>query len=216
MIEALTLVLASSVRLALPLAFAACGEYIAERSGTINISIEAMMLGGAFSAVFGASITGSPATGLICGVLAGLLVGFVHANFSHRLTVNTYVVGLTLNLLVLGLTSFLLDLVVLRPSQVAVFAVPLLSDLPVIGPALFAQRWPAYLLWPLLPAIWYACTARGGACRCAPPGRTPPRSTPAGSTSTGDVGRDCCSAVCSPGSAAPTSRSVKSGCSTRT
>ncbi|MEV7010799.1 ABC transporter permease [Streptosporangium sp. NPDC051022] len=156
MIEALTLVLASSIRLALPLAFAACGEYIAERSGTINISIEAMMLGGAFSAVLGASATGSPAIGLVFGVLAGLLIGFVHANFSHRLTVNTYVVGLTLNLLVLGLTSFMLDLVTLTPSQVTVLAIPLLSDIPVIGPALFAQRWPAYLLWLLLPAIWYA------------------------------------------------------------
>lgn len=156
MIESIALILASTMRLATPLAFAAAGEYMAERAGMINISIEAMMLGGAFSAVWGATLTGSPALGLVFGMLAGVLIGFVHANFSHRLTVNTYVVGLTLNLLVLGLTSFLFDVVDLGQEQVSRFAIPLLSDLPIVGDALFNQRWPAYLLWLLIPGIWYA------------------------------------------------------------
>lgn len=156
MIESIALILASTMRLATPLAFAAAGEYIAERAGMINISIEAMMLGGAFSAVWGATLTGSPVLGLVFGMLAGLLIGFIHANFSHRLTVNTYVVGLTLNLLVLGLTSFLLDVMDLGQAQVSKFAIPILSDLPLVGDALFNQRWPAYLLWILIPGIWYA------------------------------------------------------------
>ena len=155
MIETTALILASTLRLATPLAFAACGEYIAERAGMINISIEAMMLSGAFSAVLGATVTGSPVLGLVFGMLAGLIIGFIHANFSHRLRVNTYVVGLTLNVMVLGLTSFLLDVLDLGQAQVSRFAIPFLSELPLVGDAVFNQRWPAYLLWIIIPTIWF-------------------------------------------------------------
>ncbi|SDG40694.1 simple sugar transport system permease protein [Sinosporangium album] len=151
--DSVELILASAVRLAVPLAFAALGEWIAERAGTLNISVEGMMLGGAFTAVAGAGLTGSASAGLLFGVAAGLLVAFVHACFSHRLSVNTYVVGLTLNVLVLGLTSFLL--LKTESRQVDKLTIPLLSDIPVIGPALFDQRWPAYLLAALVPAAWW-------------------------------------------------------------
>ncbi|MFJ7419014.1 ABC transporter permease [Streptomyces uncialis] len=156
MIDESSVILASAVRLTVPLAFAACGEYIAERAGTINISVEAMMLGGAFSAVLGATVTGSAATGLLFGMAAGLLVGFVHAQFSHRLGVNTYVVGLVLSALVLGLTSFLLDSVDLdKNQQVGAVDIPFLSDLPLLGPVLFSHRWPVYLLVALVPFVWW-------------------------------------------------------------
>jgi simple sugar transport system permease protein len=155
------LILSSAVRLAVPMAFAALGEWIAERAGTLNISVEAMMLGGAFSAVMGASVTGSADLGLLFGVAAGLLIAFVHACFSHRLTVNTYVVGLTLNVLVLGVTSFLA--VKTTPRQVDLLAVPGLSELPIVGPALFNLRWPAYLLIVLIPlGFWLVHRSRWG------------------------------------------------------
>ncbi|MEV8632170.1 ABC transporter permease [Streptosporangium sp. NPDC051023] len=151
--DSFELILASAVRLSVPLLFAALGEWIAERAGTLNISVEAMMLGGAFTAVAGASVTGSADLGLLCGVAAGLLIAFTHACFSHRLAVNTYVVGLTLNVLVLGLTSFLT--IRSEPRQVGKLEIPLLSDLPLVGPGLFAQRWPAYLLAGLVPLAWW-------------------------------------------------------------
>ncbi|GLW09025.1 ABC transporter permease [Microtetraspora sp. NBRC 13810] len=152
-INDIELITASAVRLAMPLAFAALGEWIAERAGTLNISVEAMMLGGAFTAVMGAAATGSASAGVVCGVAAGALIAFVHACFSHRLTVNTYVVGLTLNVLVLGLTSFLL--VKTESRQVDKLTIPYLSDIPILGPALFDQRWPAYLLFGLIPLGWW-------------------------------------------------------------
>lgn len=93
MVQNIELILDSAVRLALPLIFAVLGEWIAERAGTLNISVEAMMLGAAFSAVMGAELTGSASLGLLFGIAAGLLVAFIHATFSHRLSVNTYVVG---------------------------------------------------------------------------------------------------------------------------
>ena len=89
------------------LAFAATGEWVAERSGTLNISVEGMLLSGAFSAVMGYHITGSVAVGLLTGILGGMLVAGVQAEMSHRLTADQFVVGLTLNLLVLGLAGFL-------------------------------------------------------------------------------------------------------------
>src|SRR5687768_7136241 len=95
--------LGGSVRLTIPLAVAGCGEQVAERSGTLNISIEAMMLGGAFFGALGASVTGTTIGGIVFGMAAGLAVALVHANFSHRLSANTFVVGLTLNSLLLGL-----------------------------------------------------------------------------------------------------------------
>ncbi len=116
MIETTALILASTLRLATPLAFAACGEYIAERAGMINISIEAMMLSGAFSADLGA--TRDRVAGPRSGVrhAGGLVIGVHARELQPPAEVNTYVVGLTLNVLVLGLTSFLLDVRRPRPG----------------------------------------------------------------------------------------------------
>lgn len=148
-------VLSSAVRLTAPLAFAGAGEQVAERSGTLNISVEAMMLAGAFFGVLGSSVFGSVVAGLALGVVAGLAVAAVHANFSHRLTANTFVVGLTLNVFVLGLTSFLSETLELAPEQASVVRIPVLADVPLVGEPLFANRWPVYLLVPLAVASWW-------------------------------------------------------------
>jgi simple sugar transport system permease protein len=149
------LILSSGVRLAMPLLLAALGEYVAERAGTLNVSVEGMMLGGAYSAILGSTITGSPATGLVFGVAAGMLVGALQANLSHRLTANTFVVALALNTLVLGLTSFLLAERDLDPGRVGVLTIPVLSDIPLVGEPLFSQRWPAFFAYALVPATWW-------------------------------------------------------------
>lgn len=153
--SSVTTILSSSVRLTAPLAFAGCGEQVAERSGTLNISIEAMMLGGAYFGILGSSITGTPAGGLAFGMLAGLGVAFIHANFSHRLTANTFVVGLTLNVLLLGLTSFLNETIEVTPHQATIIHVPVLHRIPVVGDPLFVNRWPVYLLLVVVPLSWW-------------------------------------------------------------
>ncbi|MEU5098965.1 ABC transporter permease [Streptomyces sp. NPDC020996] len=154
-LDSTSTILASGVRLTVPLALAACGEYVAERAGTMNISVEAMMLGSAFTSVAAASATGSATTGLLVGVLTGLVIGFVHGNLSHRAQINTFVVGLVLNALVLGLTSYLITTQQFSSHQVGVLSIPLLEDIPVIGKPLFAVRWPAYLLIPLIALTWW-------------------------------------------------------------
>jgi general nucleoside transport system permease protein len=151
----ITTILSSSVRLSVPLVFAATGEYVAERAGTLNISIEAMMLGGAFFGVWGTSATGSVGGGLAIGVAAGVIVGIFQANLSHRLTANPFVVGLTLNVLMLGLTSFLFETWKMTPKQAGILTVPLLNHIPVIGKPLFVERWPAFLLIAIIPFVWW-------------------------------------------------------------
>lgn len=151
----LATILSSGIRLTAPLAFAACGEYVAERAGTLNVSVEAMMLGAAFGSIAVAGLTGSATAGLLGGVLVGALVGLVHGALSHRWHVNTFVVGLVLNALVLGLTSYLVTVGELGRHQVALLSVPGLRDLPVLGAPLFVERWPVYLLLALVPLTWW-------------------------------------------------------------
>jgi general nucleoside transport system permease protein len=153
--DSLTTILSSAVRLTGPLALAGCGEQVAERSGTLNISIEAMMLAGAFFGVLGTSAFGSVVAGLLLGAVAGLVVGVIHANFSHRLNANTFVVGLTLNVLLLGVTSFLLETIDMEPKQAGVVKIPLLKEIPAIGEPMFVNRWPIYLLVPIIPLSWW-------------------------------------------------------------
>jgi simple sugar transport system permease protein len=146
--------LSSALRLTAPLAFAACGEYLAERAGTLNISVEGMMLSGAFGAVAIGNATGSATIGLLAGALIGMLVGLVHANLSHRIQINTFVIGLVINALALGLTSYLLQLAEFDRVQVGVLRVPGLSEIPLLG-VLFEQRWPFYLLVVAVPLTWF-------------------------------------------------------------
>jgi len=151
----ITTILASAVRLSVPLSFAGVGEYIAERAGTLNISVEAMMLSGAYAGSLGSSVSHNAAAGFVWGMAAGLLVALIHANFSHRLQANTFVVGLTLNVLALGVTNYLLQKITMNPRQVGIWTIPVLSRIPVVGKPLFSERWPAYLLVGLVPAVWW-------------------------------------------------------------
>jgi len=151
----LEIILASAMRLMAPLAFAACGEYVVERSGALLISLEAMLLGGAFFGIWGSSAFGNPTAGLVAGSAAGLVIGVVHANMSFRLHTNMFVVGLTLNALLLGLTSYLLEVVEMDPLRPGRIDLPGLSDLPLVGPGLFSHRWPIYLLIPVAAVAWW-------------------------------------------------------------
>jgi simple sugar transport system permease protein len=145
----------SAVRLGGFLAFAALGELVAEKAGTINISVEGSLLAGAFTGTVGFHITGSTPIGLVAGMAGGLLVALIQGNLSHRLTADQFVVGLTVNVLVLGLAGFFNGIIDPMARRASVLEIPLLSDLPLLGPALFGQTWPTYLLYPLIPLTWW-------------------------------------------------------------
>lgn len=145
----------SAFQLSVLFAFAATGEWVAERAGTLNISVEGMLLTGAFGASWGASASGNAALGVLAGCAGGVLIALVQANLAHRLTANQFVVGLALNVLAIGLTAFLSTELDLGGTRAGVVEVPMLSALPLVGDALFARPWPAYVVYALVPLAWW-------------------------------------------------------------
>jgi general nucleoside transport system permease protein len=104
------LFLAQTLRIAVPYLFAASGGAIAERAGVVSLTLEGFMLGGAFGAVMGAYYTGNAWVGILCGIVAGIFLGTVHAVASIRFKADQVVVGVAINLFAVGITRFFLQL----------------------------------------------------------------------------------------------------------
>jgi simple sugar transport system permease protein len=153
----LTGMLVSSVVRATPIALAALSGIYSERSGVVNIGIEGMMLMGAFLSVVVASMTGNMFLGVLGGILAGVVLGLLHAVLSIRYMVNQIISGTGVIILALGLTSYLQrailnnypDLNSPGPA-IAAFPIPVLWNIPVIGPLFFNQSPIIYLLFLML------------------------------------------------------------------
>jgi ABC-type uncharacterized transport system permease subunit len=150
--------LEASVRTATPLALAALGETVAERAGVVNIGLEGVVLAGAFGALVGAS------TGMIGGVTVGLMAGVVtsgvFAAFAIGVRADQIITGTAVTLLALGLTGMLYRTLygasgaALTIPTVAPLHVPLLSEIPVVGRAFFAQTPFTYAVFLLIPCLW--------------------------------------------------------------
>ncbi|SEJ33583.1 ABC transporter permease [Demequina mangrovi] len=157
----ITGLLIGSVFLAVPLVFGALAGTLCERSGIINIAIEGQLLAGAFLAavVAGgvASASGSRALGaymgLIAAPIAGALVGAALALFAVKYWVNQIVVGVVLNVLVVGVTNFLFGTLLKENPDLnqAIglprLPIPLLHQIPIIGPVLFNSNMVVYLMY---------------------------------------------------------------------
>jgi len=155
----LTGMLVSSLVRATPIALAALSGMYSERSGVVNIGIEGMMLVGAFTSVVAASVTDSMLLGVIGGIMAGMVFGLLHAVLSIRFKVNQIVSGAGIIILALGLTSFLHRTVLelnteLNSPGPAIPAklIPILGEIPVIGPLLFNQSPIIYALFVMIIA----------------------------------------------------------------
>jgi general nucleoside transport system permease protein len=152
-------VLAATLRLATPIAFAALGGVITERSGVTNIALEGCMLVGAFFGIFIADKTGSLPIAIAVALLAGVGLAALHALASVTFRADQIVSGMALNILALGLTSYLnyeLYGTTGTPADlpgVPTFVVPVLSGLPFIGDVLGRQNslvWVMFVLVVLL------------------------------------------------------------------
>jgi general nucleoside transport system permease protein len=109
---------AAAIRFATPIALAAMGAAICERSGVVNIAMEGLMLVGAFGSVIGAVLTGSIWIGFFTGLLCACLMAALHALASINLRSDQVVSGTAINILAVGLTGFLVTVIVGQPGNV--------------------------------------------------------------------------------------------------
>lgn len=148
----------STLRLAIPLVLGATGELVSERAGVLNMSVEGMMLTGAFAGATGAVATGSPMLGLLIGILAVLPVALLQAFLSITLRANQVVTGIGINILMLGATTLAYREIFGGRSRAEVpgfdkWHLPLLSQIPVFGEAVFSQVWLVYLALALVALL---------------------------------------------------------------
>lgn len=179
MLSELTELLASTLRFGTPLIFAAMGGVLCERAGIVNIGLEGMMLIGAFFGVLGSYLTGSAWIGLALATVAGILVASLHAISTIRFGADQIISGIAINLIALGSTGYLLVQIYGTPGhtpQVHGFPatpIPLLQDIPIIGPALFGQSWFVWLAPLCAVAIWFFLSRTRAGLRVRASGEDP-------------------------------------------
>ena len=124
---------------ATPLALGGIGGLFGERSGISNIGLEGTMTFGAFAAVLGSYYTGNPWIGLLCGILAGILISMIHAFFCVTLRVDHSVIGLAVNILASSVTVYLSSVIfgnkgfTANVEKLPQISIPVISKIPIIG-----------------------------------------------------------------------------------
>lgn len=150
-----------------PIIIAALGGLFSERSGIVNIALEGIMMVGAFTA---AAVTVllepltplAPWIGLLAGVAAGILISLLHAIASINMNANQVISGTAINILAGGLTVYLCQIIFHQQrtrsfsNGIQKMTVPLLSQIPIIGKAIFIENYPTiYIAFFLVLLTWF-------------------------------------------------------------
>jgi general nucleoside transport system permease protein len=145
----LSALLFGAITAAIPLLLAGLGEQMSEKAGVLNIGIEGMMIAGAYAGFLGAYLSESLWLGFLTGALAGTAVAAVMALLCVRLGLNQIVIGIGLTLGLEGLTAlahhFQFSRTYPRLAAAEATVIPALSEIPVLGPALFKHHLIVYL-----------------------------------------------------------------------
>ena len=154
--------LANAIVLAIPIMFGGMAGVMSERVGVVNIAIEGQLLTGAFVAAVVSTLTGSLYVGMIAAMIAAALVSMILAVFSVRYLVDQIIVGVVLNVLVIGVTNFLYSQWLTQdaastnaPGTFPLISIPVLSEIPILGPVLFENRLTVFLAFLAVPLLWY-------------------------------------------------------------
>jgi general nucleoside transport system permease protein len=155
----LTALVAGGVLAAMPLLFAGLGEMVSEQAGVLNVGLEGMMLSGAYGAFVIALETGSTWLGLGAGMVVGALVSLLMVLLCVRMKLDQIVIGIGIVLVAEGITSLLFDAryAASRPRLPAAseWAVPGLSEIPVLGESIFTQHPIVFIGVALVIAVHY-------------------------------------------------------------
>ena len=149
--------LQSTVFLATPLILGALAGVLGERSGVVNVAIEGQMLTGAFAGALIGSMASNLGAGVAGAVLAGALVGWLLAVFAIKYQVNQVILGVVLNAAALGFTGWAYKALMQAdgerfnsPGVLNPIAIPVLSDIPVVGPLLFEANVLVYAMYVVI------------------------------------------------------------------
>jgi simple sugar transport system permease protein len=148
---------------AIPLILGALAGVIGERSGVVNVAIEGQLLLGAFFTAVVATVTGSIWFGALGGMIAGLLIAAALAALAIRYLVDQVIIGVVLNVFALGITSFLFNKLLSpqaaqynEPGYFRALKIPVLGDIPIIGPVFFDGTIFLYVTYALVAAVHFA------------------------------------------------------------
>jgi simple sugar transport system permease protein len=158
----LTGLLNTTLQKAVPLTLGAMSGILCERSGVVNIAIEGMMLMGAMVGSLIGSVADNLWIGLICAVLSGALLAWIHGVLSIKYKINQVISGTVINIFSIGMTSYISAKFLQRyqelnnPGTFPPIKIPILSDIPVIGPILFDNNIFVYAMFFFLIVLHVA------------------------------------------------------------
>ena len=153
-IAVLVAVVASAIRLAVPLLLASLGETFGQRSGVLNLGVDGIMLLGAFSGYYAVLKTGNVWIGVLAGALVGLFLGLASSFIAVTLKAEQGISGIGVYLFGLGMSDLLFQKLVGTPIPINTFPkvdIPLLSDIPYIGEMFFQHSAIVYLAFIAIP-----------------------------------------------------------------
>jgi simple sugar transport system permease protein len=151
-----TLLVASLMVASTPILLASIGELVVEKSGVLNLGVEGMMITGAICGFAAAVLTGSPMIGFVCAALGGATISLVFAVLTQYFLSNQVATGLALTLFGLGLSAMLgQSYVGIKPPTTYKLDLPLISDVPILGPILFSHDFTVYAALALVLGVWW-------------------------------------------------------------
>ena len=155
-------ILGSALVLAVPIILGAMAGVMSERVGVVNIAIEGQLLTGAFMASVVSTLTGNQIIGIISAMITAALFSAVLAVFAIRFLAQQIIVGVVLNVLAIGITNFLYQQWVTEdesatnsPGTLPIIHIPVLGDIPIIGPVLFQNRIIVWLAIAIVIVLWF-------------------------------------------------------------
>ncbi|CAN7613235.1 ABC transporter permease [Rhizobium sp. LjRoot30] len=157
-------ILLTVITAATPLVLAAIGELVTERAGVLNLGVEGMMIMGAALAFAATQITGSPYIGILAGIACGALFSLLFGFLTLTLVANQVATGLALTILGLGISGQIGEPYVgMSGIKLQPIVIPVLADIPFIGPLLFKQDLIFYMSIALIIGVhWFLFRSRAG------------------------------------------------------
>jgi len=150
----LVAVIASAIRLAVPLLLAGLGETFGQRSGVLNLGVDGIMLLGAFSGYYAVLKTGNVWLGLLAGAIVGIVLGLASAFIAVTMKAEQGISGIGIYLFGLGMSDLLFQKLVGTPIPIATFPkieIPGLASIPLIGEMFFQHSLVVYLAFAAVP-----------------------------------------------------------------